>query len=318
MGIKLKKEWLATLDGRTRHSHAMLDGEQVDNDKKFSNGCMFPGDPNGPSWEVYNCRCTLIVAVDGVDTSDAQRRARDTETGNSVLIENMTYAEWAGWKEEKIETPKKFDWLEGARTPDDVVQAMENQGWFKQTKRYAASLDGADFDGAVAVYRGYEKFFERYPQMVGKFLPVVCEDLSRGKAYAQASTMGGGISVNKKFFSNGKKLAEEYLKDVALKFHTAGTDWHSLVTHECGHGLDGFLTATLKSKNPVSAEIQKSVLKACGVKKSQIGDAVSIYATQNNFEFFSECLAEGIWSKDPRPVATEFMKQLDEIMKGIS
>ena len=99
MGIKLKKEWLATLDGRTRHSHAMLDGEQVDNEKKFSNGCMFPGDPNGPAAEVYNCRCTLIASVDGVDTSDAKRRARDPETGESVLIENMSYAEWAGWKE---------------------------------------------------------------------------------------------------------------------------------------------------------------------------------------------------------------------------
>ena len=37
MGIKLKKEWLATLDSRTRHSHAMLDGEQIAQDKKFSN-----------------------------------------------------------------------------------------------------------------------------------------------------------------------------------------------------------------------------------------------------------------------------------------
>lgn len=100
MGIKLKKSWIATLDGRTRHSHAILDGEQVDNEKKFSNGCMFPGDPNGPAAEVYNCRCTLIAAVDGVDTSDAKRRARDPETGESVLIENMSYAEWAGWKKE--------------------------------------------------------------------------------------------------------------------------------------------------------------------------------------------------------------------------
>jgi SPP1 gp7 family putative phage head morphogenesis protein len=55
MGIKLKKEWLATLDARTRHSHAMLDGEQVAQDKKFSNGCRFPGDPQGPPWEIYNC-----------------------------------------------------------------------------------------------------------------------------------------------------------------------------------------------------------------------------------------------------------------------
>lgn len=100
MGIKLKKEWLATLDARTRHSHAMLDGEQVAQDKKFSNGCRFPGDPQGPPWEIYNCRCTLIAAVDGVDTSTAQRRARNAATGQTEVISNMTYAEWAGWKKD--------------------------------------------------------------------------------------------------------------------------------------------------------------------------------------------------------------------------
>lgn len=98
MGIKLKKEWLATLDSRTRHSHAMLDGEKVDQDKKFSNGCRFPGDPQGPAWEIYNCRCTMVAALDDVDTSDAQRRARDPETGESVVISDMTYQEWANWK----------------------------------------------------------------------------------------------------------------------------------------------------------------------------------------------------------------------------
>lgn len=93
MGIKLKKEWLATLDSRTRHSHAMLDGEQVAQDKKFSNGCRFPGDPQGPPWEIYNCRCTLIAAVDGVDTSDGLRRTRDG------LISDMTYAQWEASKQ---------------------------------------------------------------------------------------------------------------------------------------------------------------------------------------------------------------------------
>ena len=93
MGIKLKKEWLATLDARTRHSHAMLDGEQVAQDKKFSNGCRFPGDPQGPPWEIYNCRCTLIAAVDGVYTSDGLRRTRDG------LISDMTYAQWEASKQ---------------------------------------------------------------------------------------------------------------------------------------------------------------------------------------------------------------------------
>ena len=98
MGIKLKKEWLATLDARTRHSHAVVDGEVKDVDAKFSNGCRFPGDPQGKPVEIYNCRCTLIAAMDGVDTSDAQRWAGDPETGRSVVVENMTYAEWARWK----------------------------------------------------------------------------------------------------------------------------------------------------------------------------------------------------------------------------
>lgn len=100
MGVKLKKEWLATLDARTRHSHAILDGEQVAQDKKFSNGCRFPGDPQGPPWEIYNCRCTLIASVEGVDTSTAQRRARNVSTGQTEVISNMTYAEWAGWKKD--------------------------------------------------------------------------------------------------------------------------------------------------------------------------------------------------------------------------
>ena len=100
MGIKLKKCWLATLDARTRHSHAMLDGEQVAQDKKFSNGCRFPGDPQGPPWEIYNCRCTLVAALDGIDTSSAQRRARNADTGQTEVISNMSYAEWAGWKKD--------------------------------------------------------------------------------------------------------------------------------------------------------------------------------------------------------------------------
>ena len=94
MGIKVRKEWLATIDGRTRHSHAMLDGKVVDKDKKFGNGCMFPGDPNGPPWEVYNCRCSLVADVEGVDTSDAQRRVRDPVTGKNIVVSDMTYKEW--------------------------------------------------------------------------------------------------------------------------------------------------------------------------------------------------------------------------------
>ena len=64
-GIILQKEWISTNDSRTRHSHAVLDGEIVDQDKKFDNGLMYPGDPNGRPEEVYNCRCTVAAVVKG-------------------------------------------------------------------------------------------------------------------------------------------------------------------------------------------------------------------------------------------------------------
>lgn len=57
-GADVLKQWDAALDGRTRDSHRQVDGEIKELDEKFSNGLMFPGDPNGSAAEVVNCRCT--------------------------------------------------------------------------------------------------------------------------------------------------------------------------------------------------------------------------------------------------------------------
>lgn len=57
-GADVLKQWDAALDGRTRDSHRQVDGEIKEIDEKFSNGLMFPGDPNGGAAEVVNCRCT--------------------------------------------------------------------------------------------------------------------------------------------------------------------------------------------------------------------------------------------------------------------
>lgn len=88
MGIRLQKEWLATLDSRTRHSHRRLDGERRDPDDEFSNGCRYPGDPRGKPAEVYNCRCTLITHVLDIPQDDTLRRDR------YGLLPDMTYAQW--------------------------------------------------------------------------------------------------------------------------------------------------------------------------------------------------------------------------------
>ena len=64
-GIPLKKEWLATMDNRTRDAHLIADGQKVLLDELFQvdgDALSYPGDfTNGASaGNVINCRCTQI------------------------------------------------------------------------------------------------------------------------------------------------------------------------------------------------------------------------------------------------------------------
>ena len=67
-GIILNREWIATNDGRTRHSHRLLDGQIAEVDKPFKSelgDIMYPGDPEADPSNVYNCRCTIAAKVMG-------------------------------------------------------------------------------------------------------------------------------------------------------------------------------------------------------------------------------------------------------------
>ena len=78
-GADVVKQWDATLDAKTRDSHAQVDGEIRELDKPFSNGLMFPGDPVGGAAEVCNCRCALLQrarwALDEDELKVLQERA---------------------------------------------------------------------------------------------------------------------------------------------------------------------------------------------------------------------------------------------------
>ena len=89
LDINLQKEWMATLDGRTRDSHRDMDGEKVKTNEKFSNGLRYPGDPDGSPAETYNCRCTMVGDV--VDYPSTYDRYDNID---GKKIKNMSYNEW--------------------------------------------------------------------------------------------------------------------------------------------------------------------------------------------------------------------------------
>ena len=88
MGLEMQKEWVATLDKRTRDSHSRLDGDTIDRDKKFDNGLMYPGDSSGPAREVVNCRCTMIAVVKDLD------KIRDEMNVYENVLKYSSYEKW--------------------------------------------------------------------------------------------------------------------------------------------------------------------------------------------------------------------------------
>ena len=112
IGVNVRKQWRATLDNRTRHTHAMLDGKDVALDELFDNGLKYPRDPNGVPEEVCNCRCRLR-AITPYTNAQTRSARQGTVTGSykkdssfrgtkSIEIENMTYAEWMEWRKKNV------------------------------------------------------------------------------------------------------------------------------------------------------------------------------------------------------------------------
>lgn len=83
-GCILNKRWMAIHDNRTRHDHALADGQIVMNDMPFEVGgeyLMFPGDTSmgASGWNIYNCRCSCgaeIVGFKSILTSEQRKRAK--------------------------------------------------------------------------------------------------------------------------------------------------------------------------------------------------------------------------------------------------
>lgn len=199
MGIKLQKEWLATLDGRTRHSHRQLDGQKIPNEDgaKFDNGCRYPGDPQGRYDEICNCRCTLVAAIEGVDTSDAERWSR--------LPEGMTYEEW---KNELAPKPQAKPKDEAAYMTVHDAAAPVYDGLDQKQKSAVTSILKRSDENVRQVYLGYESMFK------------LLDGNWRGTAHYDPAANGVRLNLSEVFASDGRR--------------PQGTTWF----HEFGHMVD--------------------------------------------------------------------------------
>lgn len=179
LGIPMVEEWVATLDMRTRESHRALDGVQVEVGEAFhaeDGDLRYPGDPQGPASEVYNCRCTIRGRIKGFENAHTERWSR--------LPDGMTYEEWKAAKPETREESYRNmasvvspQWMEAAPSAaggaSGVVQGTDLlETWHRRADQFdfeiedvinAQGFDGLprvvsadEFDAAVRAANGGE------------------------------------------------------------------------------------------------------------------------------------------------------------------
>lgn len=199
-----------------------------------------------------------------------------------------------------------------------IEQWLRNQGYFPAGA--LISLRGVDLTAARSIADAYKRVFDRYPQLKGMFAGLSAKSLG-ANTYAQNWLMSGKLEVNTKFFKDSANLASSYKRDVASNWHPTGTDWESIVTHEIGHAIDGYLTKHFGGwgGDYYSTSFQQRVFAELGiaVTKDNVSREVSRYGATQAAEWFAEAFAEGTRSATPRTMAKKFMEDLDDIMQTI-
>lgn len=152
-GIKVKKEWMCTLDGHTRTNHRLLDGQRQPLDKPFEVDGMkirYPGDPTAHPSMVYNCRCTMVG-----DVEDYPATYDRYDNIDGKPIKNMTYEEWAKAKNAGADIkPVPLSFTHKHKSPEELMNLFGDK---KMSNVYKQMKDLNVTDG--------NKFYKELQQM---------------------------------------------------------------------------------------------------------------------------------------------------------
>lgn len=211
LGVEFEKEWISTLDNRTRSDHAKLDGQRVKPDEDFEVSGLKAKQPHmfGVAAEDCNCRCRTVSRLKNDKTALLRR---DNETGKVGRWKN--YHDWASSK--GFEVPKRLPKMQIDNYRKGAIRAIEktNMSSAVGLANYNQFLD--KFDTIKD-----ENMLKMYSQLGNK---LEFQSLKRKRAFARRSS----VQLNQDCFDGIKtKDGQAYIKNPL-----------STVFHENGHAFD--------------------------------------------------------------------------------
>lgn len=302
MGIDVMKQWVSTLDRRTRHTHQFLDGQIVTVDDNFKNAsgmeakmpCMF-GQPS----EDCNCRCTAVTIVDGIKPT-----ARlDNETGE--IIENMTYQEW----EEK--TMDRH--LAGTRKKSLINNLNKRYNIDKKALGNLSNKELENIKGSI------ESSLKDFPE-VKKYLKkvTITDKMDEGTTASASFRFRDGkpqfsMKLNKNHVRDPKGIAKQADVMYSMGQWSKKDGLKGVIDHEATHLQEAIETVkrhgNLTGKNTpqemkgvryayahgeLAQEVKEKALEALKISEESgtIESQLGTYATKNASEFIAEAYSD--------------------------
>lgn len=332
-GADIVKQWNSALDGRTRDTHRLLDGQIRELDEPFEvygHKARFPSDFGMPSEDI-NCRCALLQRAKwALDDEELQ-----------VLKDRAAY-----YGLDKTESFQDFQkkYLKAAEEiksmPDSFVPAKT----IEEAKKYA--------NDKLGLFRvDYDKMQLEFANMLNKEVTRVYNTFgnlnSKGRleaiiiwpkkvswyaAYSSNSKLIGLKNVTSK--GTLKKWAKDAGEMFTRGFWSTSSAEHA-IRHELGHAVQDMVQAENLGKINRIELLHNRLMQELGISKwtnpapsedmKKAGKYISYYGLRNEGELIAESVAEYM-AGNPRPVAKKVVEiltsesmnfDLDEIMREI-
>ena len=316
-GADVLKQWSAALDGRTRESHARVDGEIRELDEKFSNGMMYPSDPAGGAAEVVNCRCALLQrarwALDDDELQTLKERAAyyGLDKTNNFEDFKSKYLKAV----EAVSAPKPAKSFTPAKT---VEEAEEYAKQFVKEKTWSGngnvSYKGLSLESANKFNETLLNLYEQNDiHLLNNIQPMNFRQTiwkgSETTPMAYRSAGDGDLFFNPKIMKNAKSL-DAYMEEGRKAFKTCaenidkfkGTDRELVETYlKAGSSLVAETTDdAMKTiiEHEMGHHIQHSIIynseemaKIVADGFEEYGVKISGYATKTKGEYIAESYA---------------------------
>lgn len=206
MGVDIQKQWMSTLDSKTRHQHQVLDGQVVDIEAEFTSpsGSKAKG-PRlfGIAAEDIHCRCTTSTVVNGI----SPELRRDNET--KEIIKYTNYNEWA---EAKGLEPKTKEISKYSMFNEEIRSALTGEQLdFYEQKFNSARSDiqslWKNYQNDVVLKDGNYKKGAFYHPNIGVQMNVI-EDLKGNSYTLPGNTFFHEIGHNIDNIASGERFSD--------------------------------------------------------------------------------------------------------------